>query len=50
MVCEWCENKKKISEMITCGDCNKKFCKDCKYGDDVIPTGFNCCELDNLDV
>jgi hypothetical protein len=36
-ICEWCENKKKGSEMMTCGKCNRTFCEDCIYGDDVTP-------------
>jgi hypothetical protein len=47
-ICEWCENKKIASEMITCGKCNRTFCKDCEFGDDVTPGGINCCELDNI--
>lgn len=45
-MCEWCENKKIGSKMITCCKCNRIFCEDCKYGDDVTPEGVNCCELD----
>jgi hypothetical protein len=47
-ICEWCENKKKGSEMITCGECNRTLCDDCRFGDDVTPEGINCCELNNI--
>ena len=42
--CEWCELKK--DNVTKCDKCNKKFCDDCRYGDDITPEGVNCSELD----
>ncbi len=44
--CEWCELKK--DNVTKCDKCNKKFCDDCRYGDDITPKGVNCCELNEL--
>ena len=32
-------------KQFSCDKCNKKFCDDCRYGDDITPEGVNCCEL-----
>ena len=42
--CEWCELKK--DNVTKCDKCNRNFCDDCRYGDDITPEGVNCCELD----
>lgn len=45
-ICNFCELKKKGIEMITCSNCNRTLCNDCKYGDDITPEGINCCKLE----
>ena len=41
--CEWCELKK--DNVTKCDKCNRNFCDDCRYGNDITPEGVNCCEL-----
>ena len=45
VMCEFCEKRNKLT--YKCENCNYILCEDCKYGDNLIPLGVNCCDLSN---
>lgn len=42
-ICRFCE--KDVSVLYSCEKCPNKLCMECKFGDDLMPEGVNCCEL-----
>lgn len=44
--CDFCERD--VQNVIYCKQCHWKLCENCKFGDDLIPEGVNCCEYKKL--
>lgn len=45
-ICNFCERT--VSLLFCCPNCKWNLCRECKYGDDLIQEGINCCEYKEL--